>query len=417
MTSNVSILNHSSVPFAVSIGMDKGRKDVGICMAHNEEKTNTALSTTDGVATKLSTRFSVPLDLLANFSTEWTRTGQASLFLCLSPRLPYGQPDQDLVGGLDIVPSLRELSKSQNKCHLSRFDVTCRVDSAASDHMDPLVVQVLLRSTLIDHKAVYIEVFLQPRAVIENLFPIAVKVRTPMPHIFSSVAKEILSGNDAIYDLQPGSYIEVFTPGPSIAVTLKPSDNPVAGSSLDWMDGGWIDLPLVAEFKLPEPLTCYFPFGGISNEMKLILGASMSEFFIAEGFDCLAQLSDTSSEEKKKSAASPPQETLSKAPSSSNSLRKFFVTVCYYGVDHTGDILFEEVVRKQEVIDRGQGRRRKSKATHRQGQGDHHPFGAFPSNGGWRRLTLLPRSNVPLRLLQMTMEGDAGFRKTMVGSH
>jgi hypothetical protein len=414
LTSNVSIFNHSSIPFAVSIGAGGKRKEIGICIAHNEDKTTSALSTTDGVATKKSNSFSVPMDLLTACSAEWARTGQSSVFLCLSPRLPSDQFAQDLFGGLDIVPSLRELSKSHNKCHVSRFDVTCRVDPTVNARIDPLVVQVLLQSTLIDDKTVYIEVFLEPRAVIENVFPIGVKVRTPMPHIFSSAPKEIVLGNDAIYDLKPGSRIEVFTPGPSMAVTFKPSDNPVAGSSLDWMDGGWIDLPLVSEFKLPEPLTCYFPFADSSNDVNLPHGARRNEFFVAEGYECLEQLSDGSEEEKPKGAPVSSKEPLSKALSLSDSLRTFFVTVCYYGVDHTGDILFEQVMGKQNLLDRGGGSRRKSKLT--QPQNVHRPFGAFASSGDWRRLTLLPRTNSPLRLLQMTMEGDVGFRKTMVST-
>jgi hypothetical protein len=42
------------------------------------------------------------------------------------------------------------------------------------------------------------------------------------------------------------------------------------------------------------------------------------------------------------------------------------------------------------------------------------PFSAFASKRHRRRITLLPSGNVPLRILQMTMDGDAGFKTSMV---
>lgn len=406
----MSVFNHSSIPFSISIGMDDPQS-IGTCIAHNEEKTNTALTTTDGVASKRSNRFSVPMQLLTNFSKEWANTGQSSLFLRLSPDLKSSGASQTLRGGLDIVPHFRELSKSYNKCHVCRFDVTCRVDTDSADHTDPFVVQVLLQTTLIDDSSIYIEVFLEPRAIIENFFPIGINLRSPMPHTFSSAARETVLGNDFVYDLQPGDRVEVFTPGPSIAVTMKPTDNPIAGSALTWMDGGWIDLPLVSEFRLPEPMACYFPFTEFHSEGDAFQ-QRRSEFFIAEGYECLDQLSEAQSDKITRMSKIQP---IMREVSLADPLRSFFVTVCCYGVDHTGDILFELVPHagRGRRISENVGRKRFA----RKNMNHYHPFGAFASESDWRRLTMLPRGNSTLRLLQLTMEGEAGYRATMVCLH
>jgi hypothetical protein len=44
------------------------------------------------------------------------------------------------------------------------------------------------------------------------------------------------------------------------------------------------------------------------------------------------------------------------------------------------------------------------------------PLGAFSSPVHRRRISLLPNTHCPVRLLQMTIEGAEGFRRTMVRS-
>jgi hypothetical protein len=38
------------------------------------------------------------------------------------------------------------------------------------------------------------------------------------------------------------------------------ADLPIAGGATDWMDGGWLDIPLGSSKKLPEPVKLTFPF-------------------------------------------------------------------------------------------------------------------------------------------------------------
>ena len=378
--------------------------DIGTCAAHNQVRTNTVLSTNDGVAAKTSNSFSIPIDLLKSFSEEWSKSGKSSVLLSLSPHLASSQSYPGLLGALEIEASLTDISKSDNKCYVNRFDVICRPEGQSGDRVDPFVVQVLVQLTLVENANLYVEVILEPRAFIENIFPIGIKIRTPMPHTFSSSSKESVLGNHVIYDLKPGNNIEIFTPGPSIAISAKPVDNPIAGSPLDWMDsGGWIDLPLVSEFKLPEPLLCRFPFVDDDSGLAFVEG---NEFIIAEGHESLSQLSTTTkNEEKDNNGAVLPPKKMSQS-SVAHPLRTFLVTVCNYGIDHTGDILFERSRPIPKI-----GNRRNSQ--YRQ-QHNHRPYGAFASEAEEHRLTLLPSGDVPLHILQMTMDEMAGFRKSLV---
>jgi len=60
--------------------------------------------------------------------------------------------------------------------------------------------------------------------------------------------------------MKPLGSIEIFTPGPSIAISMCCADLPIGGTTTDWMSGGWLDLPLGSNKKLPEPVKTMFPF-------------------------------------------------------------------------------------------------------------------------------------------------------------
>ncbi|CAJ1900990.1 unnamed protein product [Cylindrotheca closterium] len=368
LTSNVSVVNHSSIPFAISVGMIDP-KSIGTCIAHNEEKENTALTEINGVATEPSNRFSVPMNLL--------NSGHSPVFLRLSPNLK-SDTTQVLSGGLDVASQFRKLSKSGRVC---RVDLTCYANSGGSKSMDPFVVQVLLKGTLIDDKTMNIDVFLEPRAVIENLFPIDISIRSKMPHTFSLSARD---SNDGDHRLKPGNRVEVFTRGDALAIAIKPTHKPSAGSSLEWMD---LELPLKSEFRLAEPMSCLFRFAESKKRN--------SEFFIAEGYEGLDQLSEVMADEAPKKLGS---KSSLRTVSLEDPLRLFHVTVCCYGVDHTGEILFELLESKKEQ---------------KQKQKQYHPFGAFPSGKDSIRLTMLPRSNAMLRLLRVSSSSEAGYKATL----
>jgi hypothetical protein len=105
------------------------------------------------------------------------------------------------------------------------------------------------------------------------------------------------------------------------------------------------------------------------------------------------------------------------SPSIESPLRTFFITVCYYGVDHTGNILFEQATTADSSQRRASAANVAGGASRRSSmQLGVRPFGAFASPRHHRRITLLPSGNTPLRVLQLTMDGDAGVKKSMVSN-
>jgi hypothetical protein len=353
--------------------------------------------------------------MLKAYHRGWAEENTAKLNLSIYPLLP-GADSPKMHGIIAIAASLDDLRKSGDGRVISKFDVVCSPRGRDQGRFSTLVVQVVLKATLTHENEAQIEVCLEPRALIENKFPVRVNLRTPMPHTFSSSPHEEILGQDVVYTLDTGHRVEVFTPGPSIAITLKTADSPIAGCDLSWLDGGWIDLPLVPEFSLLEPVRCLLPFHNHTPETLSMAAAVGNEFFVTEGAQSLADLAapeggKSSKTEQKIKATIPVPE----AP-----LRTFFVTVCYYGVDHTGDVLFAQVLRSDPLMkmvmnDSTSGSRRASWKDSRRHPTPAQltPFGAFGSANHQRRITLLPSGNVPLQILQLTMEGDAGFRRSL----
>ena len=410
-------MNNTSIPFALSVWNDGFENDMGICMANNEVKgSDIALSTSKGVANKDSQGFSVPIDLLRDFVAEWAEFGQSHFKLGITPCLsvPQVPNNSKLKGSIDIAASLRQIKNSQKSIFIGKHDVTCRPEKDTGQIIYPFAVQVVLKMTLVDKTHAQIDVRLEPRAIIENKIPVDIQVRTPMPHTFGTSLKGDVVGNDTSYVLQQDDRIEIFTPGPSIAVTIKTSDSPVGGTSLGWLNNGWIDLPLVPEFSLHEPLNCLFPFTSNNNnpEPPPRYGANGSEFFIVEGFESLAELALTEDGKKKKKPRSISVDT-SQVPSVDNLVRTFYLTVCCYGVDHTKDILFDQVsIKHPSKLRNSVSSSSSSRKTpiYRESS----PFSAFASKQNSRRISLLPSGIVPLRLLQLTVDGNSGVKKSLV---
>ena len=420
LSSPVDVHNCSSVAFALSVYIEGQDHAIGVCGGHQGDlsildSSQVSFNERDGSTSKASKRFGVPLDLLSQQDKTTT--------LRLTPQVDGGS-----VTGEVVIPPLKEIvAHAQNGEATSRLDVMCKSprDSsrtkAGTRLPDPFSLQIRLKAKLVDRNYPYIEMFIEPRLVLENSMPIPITVRTPMPHTFK--AKEKLEakedtgdpkGYETYHELAQSEVVEVFTPGPSLAIGVKCSDPPVGGTSTDWMEGGWVDIPLVREFGLSEPIPCLFPFvRRTSAAQSLPNGVDGSEFFIVEAGNDLNEYlrkNDVSRKNAEMSALegddSPVELVEPKAPT-----RKVLITVCNYGVDHTGDVLFEAVSNQEErrkstaaASVHASLRRRSSVAT------NPCPYSAFASLS--RRITLLPHQRSPLRILHLTMEGDEGVRRS-----
>ena len=453
MTSHIEIVNNTLLPFEIDVVKSEETHCIGECIPRSKQLDSVVPASVgdgSGVDSKKTKRFSVPIPLLTDFSKDWESYGSGTITLRLKPRIKNAEngPDDNhlLSGKVDVTASLQELRRSSHGRLRTATEVTCRSHDQLGLNVHPFAVQVVLSSTLVANDQVSLLVSLEPRAVIQNNMPVAMKVCTPMPQTFSTAKEEMGETQDVTYALEPHDRVEVFTPGPSIAVTVRPRDHPVAGNELDWMDAGWVDLPLVPEFSLQDPIVSLLPFANSgTSRPRRELGA---EIFIVEGRKALNSIGASS--KQMDNSISPRSnnrvDTRRGKERDENDALSFFLTVCHYGVDHTGTLLFEQAMPAQhqanaqtlrtmavlwqsdknvnDLTRSGVQRSFLDEAESFISGGDSmrnvsrnvapQPLGAFASPRHRRRVSLLASSDVPICLLQMTMDGDEGLKRTLV---
>ena len=417
--------NYTSISFDVSIKVGGNCHFVGTCGGTSGDTTQFTSAHHSSIlhdenVTRKSKYFGIPIHLLDSLSSDVPNgSSDRRPWLQLTPRLTatHGQPDS-LVGEFNI-PSYQAIlrSTSESQC-TTVFDVTCRADMTSVDRdctqktNDPFVVQVHTKVSGIAQSSPFIEISLKPRATIVNKTPIFLSIRTPMPYtyILSQERKKFRIENvtqgdwehEIIHEVAPNDGIEIFSPSASVAIGVKCKENPVGGSTTGWMKGDWADLPMMPEFRLQGPLRCLFPFQ--PNQRQ---GVEGSEFFIIEAGDELSESAFGEGFIQKDSDTIPHH-----MPTMVDAMRSYHVTVCNYGLDHTGCVLFEQILlgdrdrRGSQSLDSSIFRRSLSLPT-------LTPFSAFAATKTQSRISLLPGSTVPLRILQLTMDRHDGLRRSL----
>lgn len=343
--------------------------------------------------------------------------------------IPNADHENCLIGEI-IVPSCKELlalvESGSSELVVDTVCAATRVSSSTSNLSDPFVVLVRIKMNIVENRHPFVDISLEPRATVRNAMPVKILVKTPMPHTFANARYRDLQANDNVgyetfHTLAPMDFLEVFTPGPSLAVSIKCADHPISGGTTDWMRGTWVDLPMVREFQLPEPIRCEFPF---IEEKEFGISPTNNKgttFFVVENGDGLAEaafeqfdktdlgdegLHSSVSQTHSLEFSEPAHQT---AP---NAMRSYLLTVCNYGVDHTGSILFEQVSLSETRSPNRRGSGRQSLA--RSNLAISFPFSAFASPNGDRRISLLPSSRSLIRILRMTIDGDNGLQRSQV---
>jgi len=409
ISSSVEIVNKCSMPFNVSVVTPKQLSRAHatdpidfVLTSHGRFAKSTRKSShvrRDGRMTKESTCLGVPIESLKHFNAEWSTFQECTLNLSVSPELEGVNESDRLVGGIDV--NLRkEMFRHGNTSISSSFDISCRSAGEESGTIDVFAIQVKVVACLF-RGLPHMEIDIAPRALIQNSLPLSMSVRTPMPYTFSEYSARH-GESYSIHLLAPDDFVEVFTPGPSIAVSLRCTDNPVAGNPTDWMEGGWVDLPLLPEFRLSEPFFVYLPFPTISNETSPRRGGT--EVVIADKlsphWDQGALENEGKGEGIEVSAVADKEDW-----------RKYIIGIGQYAVDHTGEVLFEdgpcELYSPRSSI-------RRSHSTPSHSRNDDSiltPLGAYRSERHHGRITLLPTKK-QIRLVHLTMEGEVGYMKS-----
>jgi len=433
LTSNITVLNRTSIPFRIDFLSGRVASEVGTCEPNNSRnQIPRTLRAADGVASESRSALSIPMPLLGNFQKDWQNYGRTEVALKITPLLPqtndlHNDVTQLSGGEIPISVSLQKIRQAHGDYIHSSVEVTCRL----GQHLPALTLQVTYTMTLIDGGHVFLNVSLEPRAIVENKMPVAMKIRTPMPLTFSSCQKEENgNSNETTHCVNPNEFIEIFTPGPSIAFTTRTWDNRIAGLELG--DSGWVDLPLTHEFRLQEPIVGTLPLqtGKPTFSERSPSNRDVGvEFYIVQGVENLKTLAYLD--------ARKPRSEFPNSQFRSNGPLSFSLTICNYAVDHTGYILFEQATKigdgplmwqsniatpanesERSLFNEFNGIAKNIRTSQtRSSMGNRGsqplPFGAFSSPVHRRRISLLPNAQCPIRLLQMTIAGTDGFNRTM----
>jgi len=112
-------------------------------------------------------------------------------------------------------------------CFMPREEMHSRPvgKSISMNHGDYICIQISIKVTLVSQAHPFVEVFIQPRTIIENKLPVSILVRTPMPFTFSPPDEKGLCTHSPFdlhdhvnHRLEPQQAIEIFSPGSSIAI-------------------------------------------------------------------------------------------------------------------------------------------------------------------------------------------------------
>lgn len=405
LSSGVDIENSSTLSFDVSSSASSKGNFTGRCfpsenLTTQKKNLGKSLVTQDGHISKQTKRFALPADCVQDFYTGWGEHGEAEFSFVISPVLK--DVSCRLLGSVRVKLATKMFKEDKTLPERVENVVCIKTDtdhSHANDASYPFAVQMRLNAVLCRGYPV-VRMSLQPRAIFENNLPISIIVKTPMPHTYSSNAS---AGDETHHELDPERNIEVFTPGPSVAISISCRDLPVGGTPTGWMSIGWIDLPLVREFQIPEPIECEFPVSSKTVHGTPILSGGPS-FVISEGRDGLGVFSDNGKPPPRRSfePQNSPKEgnvelTLAENTSSP---RTFLATTHSYAVDHTGEVLFEDA--EPQV----------TAPTATTARPAVVPFGAYRSQRHHGRISLLAGRDTRIRLLHLTMEGDEGVRRS-----
>jgi len=397
ISSHVEMHNSSSLSFRIAVIGDDSVHDLGVVNKSQKRKV-----TRDGSTSFLKQSedlmthsvFGLPAPLLRSFTVDNSET------LCLQISPVLDDPDGvELVGMFNLPPLVNIATSNESR---SVTEVACSPSSRAN-RSSSLAANIRCKVSLVEGSHPFVELFIEPRAILSNKLPVSVILRTPMPHTFVSAehANDDTEDPNPIYTthrLRTLESVEVFTPGPSIAASVKCADLPIGGTATGWVDGQFLDIPLKG--RILEPMLCTFPFQTKSLDQYEPLSrqvgnqGSGSDFHVLEAEDVTPDLKESCKRGQNTAA--------------SKDIRTVVFIVLNYAVDHTGTLLFEKVSLRTNSKSQ-----RNVKAIDSTSMVGSPPYSAFSSTHHRRRVSLLPDSSTFIRLVKLTMDGDEGMRRSV----
>ena len=298
-------------------------------------------------------------DIQLHFSTNSNGKSLSGVFVLPSRKVFHHLT----LGGKHV--HIFELSLSSDPSEST--SVTVPASRAVS--VDLMVLCVICKVTIVDNVHPLVEMYLRPRARLENKLNLDVLILTPMPHTYSRQQSET-DNEMTCHSLRPFDSMEIFTRGPSVAAKFKCATVPAHGNLSDWTV--WTEIALGLNKQLSQPMRGCFPFVDQSGVENSLCRGNM--FIIIE-----ENAVDATNEDD----FNPGVRTLSIAAEN-------------LGVDHTGENVFQAYLPDQQ--------NRVSVARRTSSEMTKCSFSTFPSNHHKGKITLLPDSTVPLRIVSVVMK-------------
>ena len=314
----MKLYNSTVLPFNITVQTPENVEDIGICYS-NWLKDKKMKTTSRSIAAtkktkipKISNPFQnkstallsetpsslgIPINLLSDYINK-RETSRMTLFASpmiqeniLNPNEPYSS--HILVGALINLPSMKSLTEmAKDGTGTKVLEIPFRLHSKNKATVSPLnssrdvlmTAQVCIKVSLIKKIHPFVEVFIQPRAVLRNTLAINLILRTPMPHTYSIHNGIVSECKTNAYDgaenhmLYQGDSLEVFTAGPAVNFSVSFADIPVSGTKWGWLDFG---IPLGIKREIDEPIQCIIPTEKseiIREEIDFIISKSIDIF-------------------------------------------------------------------------------------------------------------------------------------------
>jgi len=448
LQSHLSIYNSTCVPFKVALLNNENVQQVGICQGRSktlpqrERSKNQSyggnLSSIGGLGSKdfskQSSSLGIPADLLDDFDIDQK---DSKLQILVSPDLnddataSSDQYDSKRWGVLPLPPLHNLLQKAMRKNKTKLIDVMCHssVDQikASAESATKIVVpgedgstfcvQMCLRATIVDGAHPFVEVFLQPRMVLKNVFPVSLLVRTQrLSYAYAYDDRKGSAYGGVCYDedksqivhiIDPSQSIEIFSPNDSFALSIKVASDTLMGPKTGWVEwkkNDFVDLPLGVNHELEDPLHCLLPFVAgdnynegnrgiefiIREDVTTTTGSSPSidskqqKLEVNNQSSSYLMIDDESSIEALKEVEHTPYKLI----------RTILLSTENVAYDFTGDFTIEPYIKGSKDISVKQ-------------------WSTFSCTHDGCRITLLPGSAVPICLLQCSSEKSARPRRSL----
>ena len=370
------------MPVRVNAVFERHEYEVGVCKSTSSlvESTQQNLVPYDlkeGTLSKESRRMGVRFSNMSKLVKTWTETKKGQLTLRFYPDFGAGAESSNIYGDLVVETKHERISQAENHTIRFRSDVLCGPGGKVDETVDTFVFQASVKLQLIGDLKLVSSFILEPRAQLVNTMPVHITVLSGGGYVFSSNMQNNPPTKVKVHQLAPGRKMEIFSPGNTLPVKIRCSEQPLKGTPTG-ITSEWIQIPFSG---LDTPLMSFFPFAiEESHSFSTTLG---NEFFIAEANNYLPDFflerinddtrKDESRDFKNPKRVGPPT---------------YLITVGNYGVDHTRNILFEQLVSKSKRLFKAASTKKS------------FPMSSFGEQDRGQTISLLPTAEIPIRIIQ-----------------